>query len=135
MRLASNTGSTLALISPLGFTLEDAKLKRAGLDYPEWVNVKVHNTLEGSLGDASEDRVFAFSTKGILRLDEVRFRPGDVLLFGPETRGLPEHVRVRFSKTCVRIPMQPESRSLNLSNAVSVAVFEAWRQQGFAGAA
>ena len=135
MRLASNTGSTLALISPLGFTLEDAKLKRAGLDYPEWVNVKVHNTLEESLGDTAEDRVFAFSTRGTLRLDEVKFRPGDVLLFGPETRGLPECVRDRFAKTCVRIPMQPKSRSLNLSNAVSVAVFEAWRQQGFAGAA
>lgn len=135
MRLASNTGSMLSLIRPLGFTLEDAKLKRAGLDYPEWVNVKVYNTLDGCLGNISEDRVFAFSTRGTTRLDEVKFHPGDVLLFGPETRGLPDCVRDRFTKTCVRIPMQPESRSLNLSNAVSVAVFEAWRQQRFAGAA
>ena len=135
MRLASNTGSILCLVRPLGFTLEDAKLKRAGLDYPEWVNVKVYNTLDESLRESSEDRIFAFSTRGTLRLDEVMFRPGDVLLFGPETRGLPECVRDRFAKTCVRIPMRPESRSLNLSNAVSVAVFEAWRQQGFAGAA
>ena len=135
MRLASNTGSTLSLISPLGFTLEDAKLKRAGLDYPEWANVKVYNTLKESLSGTAEDRIFAFSTRGTLRLDEVRFSPGDVLLFGPETRGLPESVRDRFEKTCVRIPMQPESRSLNLSNAVCIAVFEAWRQQGFAGAA
>ncbi len=134
MRLASNTGSRLSLIGPLGFTLEDAKLKRAGLDYPEWVNVKVYHTLDESLGDTSEDRIFAFSTRGTLRLDKVKFRFGDVLLFGPETRGLPECVRERFAKTCVRIPMQPESRSLNLSNAVSVAVFEAWRQQGFVGA-
>lgn len=134
MRLASNTGSTLSLVRPLGFTLEDAKLKRAGLDYPEWVNVKVYDTLDESIDNTSEDRIFAFSTKGTLRLDEVRFRPADVLLFGPETRGLPTCVRDRFANTCVRIPMQPESRSLNLSNAVSVAVFEAWRQQGFAGA-
>lgn len=133
MRLASNTGSTLSLVRPLGFTLEDAKLKRAGLDYPEWVNVKVYDTLDGSLRDSSEDRVFAFSTKGTVRLDEVTFRPDDTLLFGPETRGLPKCVLSRFAKTCVRIPMQQDSRSLNLSNAVSVAVFEAWRQQGFAG--
>ena len=135
MRLAANTGSKLSLIGPLGFTLEDAKLKRAGLDYPEWVNVKLYNSLDGSLSDTPEDRIFAFSTRGSVPLDRVKFRPGDVLLFGPETRGLPECVRDRFAKTCVRIPMQPQSRSLNLSNAVSVAVFEAWRQQGFAGAA
>lgn len=134
MRLATNTGSILSLVRPLGFTLEDTKLKRAGLDYSEWGNVKVYDTLDGSIGDTSEDRIFAFSTKGILRLDKINFRPGDILLFGPETRGLPDDVRYRFAQTCVRIPMQPESRSLNLSNAVSVAVFEAWRQQGFAGA-
>ena len=134
MRLATNTGSTLALVRPLGFTLEDTKLKRAGLDYREWTEVQIYDSLEASLYATSETRVFAFSTKGTVRLDEVHFQPGDVLLFGPETRGLPDNIRNRFASTCVRIPMHPKSRSLNLSNAVSVAVFEAWRQQGFAGA-
>ena len=134
MRLATNTGSTLSLVRPLGFSLEDTKLKRAGLDYAEWGKVRVYDSIEESLGRASSDRTFAFSTKGELRLDKVHFKLGDTLLFGPETRGLPKKVRNRFAQTCVRIPMQPRSRSLNLSNAVSVAVFEAWRQQGFAGA-
>ena len=134
MRLATNTGSTLSLVRPLGFTLDNTKLKRAGLDYPEWLNVRVYDTLDESLHRVSNERTFAFSTKGELRLDKIIFQPGDALLFGPETRGLPEDVRNQFAQTCVRIPMQPKSRSLNLSNAVSVAVFEAWRQQDFAGA-
>ncbi|MXZ44838.1 MAG: tRNA (cytidine(34)-2'-O)-methyltransferase [Gammaproteobacteria bacterium] len=134
MRLATNTGSTLSLVRPLGFTLEDTKLKRAGLDYSDWVNVKAYDTLDECLSSVAKDRIFAFSTKGALRLDEVNFQQGDTFIFGPETRGLPVDVRNRFMETCVRIPMRPQSRSLNLSNAVSVAVFEAWRQQNFAGA-
>ena len=134
MRLATNVGSTLSLVGPLGFTLEDTKLKRAGLDYREWISVQVYDSLDASLHAQSTSRVFAFSTKGTVRLDEVQFRPGDILLFGPETRGLPNEIRNRFAQSCVRIPMQPKSRSLNLSNAVSIAVFEAWRQQDFAGA-
>lgn len=134
MRLATNTGSTLSLVRPLGFTLEDTKLKRAGLDYSDWVNVKAYDSLDECLSSVAKDRIFAFSTKGVLRLDEVNFQQGDAFIFGPETRGLPDDVRNRFTETCVRIPMRPQSRSLNLSNAVSVAVFEAWRQQNFAGA-
>lgn len=134
MRLATNTGSSLSLVRPLGFTLEDTKLKRAGLDYSEWVNVRVFDSLDESLCNVSKERIFAFSTKGTVRLDKVNFQQGDTFIFGPETRGLPDDVRDRFTDTCVRIPMRPQSRSLNLSNAVSVAVFEAWRQQNFAGA-
>lgn len=134
MRLASNTGSKLSLVRPLGFTLEDAKLKRAGLDYSEWSEVQVYDCLEACLRETEVIQTFAFSTKGRLRLDNVKFQPRDALLFGPETRGLPVEILNRFSQTCVRIPMKPNSRSLNLSNAVSVAVFEAWRQQKFAGA-
>ena len=134
MRLATNTGSTLSLVRPLGFTLEDTKLKRAGLDYSDWVNVKAYDTLDECLSSVAKDRIFAFSTKGALRLDEVNFQQGDTFIFGPETRGLPVDVRNCFMETCVRIPMRPQSRSLNLSNAVSIAVFEAWRQQNFAGA-
>ena len=134
MRLASNTGSKLSLVRPLGFTLEDAKLKRAGLDYSEWSEVQVYDCLEACLLETEVIQIFAFSTKGRLRLDNVKFQPRDALLFGPETRGLPDEILNRFSQTCVRIPMKPNSRSLNLSNAVSVAVFEAWRQQKFAGA-
>ncbi len=134
MRLASNTGSTLSLVRPLGFTLEDAKLKRAGLDYTEWSKVQIYDCLETCLRDTEAIQIFAFSTKGRLRLDAVKFQPGDALLFGPETRGLPDAILNRFGQTCVRIPLRPNSRSLNLSNAVSIAVFEAWRQQSFAGA-
>lgn len=134
MRLASNTGSSLSLVRPLGFTLEDTKLKRAGLDYSEWNEVQIYDCLDACLRDSGATQIFAFSTRGTRRLDRVTFRPGDALLFGPETRGLPDEIRNRFTQTCVRIPMQPNSRSLNLSNAVSVAVFEAWRQQGFTGA-
>lgn len=124
----------MSLVRPLGFTLEDAKLKRAGLDYTEWSKVQIYDCLEACLRDTEVTQIFAFSTKGSLRLDTVKFQPGDALLFGPETRGLPDAILNRFGQTCVRIPMRPNSRSLNLSNAVSIAVFEAWRQQSFAGA-
>lgn len=134
IRLASNTGATLSLVRPLGFTMDNRKLKRAGLDYSEWSRVVVYDSLDDYLATVDRNRVFAFSTKGKILLDQVHFSQQDSLLFGPETRGLPDDVRNRFSQTCVRIPMRVGSRSLNLSNAVSVAVYEAWRQIRFVGA-
>jgi len=138
IRLCANTGATLHLVEPLGFTLDDARLKRAGLDYHEWATLRRH----GSLGDclrhcATEGatRVWAFSTRGSRRYIDADFARGDVLLFGPETRGLPGEVLARLpAETVLRLPMRRESRSLNLSNAVAVAVYEAWRQLGFDGA-
>ena len=133
IRLAANTGARLALIEPLGFDLSHTKLKRAGLDYHEFADVKVYAGLEAWLETADESRVFAYSTKATTRHDTVAFREGDCLLFGPESRGLPDDVRARFAERLLRIPMRPESRSLNLSNAVSIALFEAWRQLGYEG--
>lgn len=134
IRLCANTGASLHLIRPLGFELEDSKLKRAGLDYHEWASLKVHDSLEACLAAFAPARIFACTTKGSRPHHTIAFQDGDVLLFGPETRGLPAEVLEGFaSEQRVRLPMLPQSRSLNLSNAVAVMVYEAWRQLGFPG--
>ncbi|MFZ9406122.1 MAG: tRNA (cytidine(34)-2'-O)-methyltransferase [Burkholderiaceae bacterium] len=140
IRLCANTGAQLHLVRPLGFELEDARLRRAGLDYHEWASVRVHDTFPDLMVHATSltphPRMFALSTRGTRRLHEVRFQSGDWLVFGSESAGLPESVRATFDPGKVlRLPMRPDNRSLNLSNAVAVAVFEAWRQLGFEGAA
>lgn len=134
IRLCANTGARLHLIRPLGFELDDRRLRRAGLDYHEWATVQVHDDLADCLARVS-GRVWAFSTRGRRCYTEARFAPGDLLLFGAETRGLPDGVLDSIpAENRLRAPMRPGSRSLNLSNAVAVAVYEAWRQQGFSGA-
>jgi tRNA (cytidine/uridine-2'-O-)-methyltransferase len=134
IRLCANTGSRLHLIEPLGFELDDKRMRRAGLDYKEFVDVAVHKNLEVFLDSVGDARIFPCSTKGCKRYSDIEFRQGDCLLFGPETRGLPRAVLERFPPPQrLRIPMLPDNRSLNLSNAVSIIVYEAWRQQGFFG--
>lgn len=133
IRLCANTGARLHLIRPLGFTLEDAQLRRAGLDYHEYATLRVHDSLDAALDALRPPRLFALSTRNAVRYDTVSFAPDDAFLFGPETRGLPEDVLGTIPDTQrLRLPMRPDNRSLNLSNAVAVVVFEAWRQQGFA---
>jgi tRNA (cytidine/uridine-2'-O-)-methyltransferase len=135
MRLCVNTGARLHLVAPLGFELDDAKLRRAGLDYGDWSDVTVHEGLEVAIAALGTPRMLAFTTKGSHKISDFEFRPGDALLFGPETRGLPAEVLESVpNEFRLRIPMRPNSRSLNLSNAVSVAVYEAWRQFGYPGA-
>lgn len=135
IRLAANTGCRLHLIKPLGFDLSDSQLRRAGLDYHEYADLKVHDSWAACRADLSGRRIFAFTTKARHPHAGAAFQPGDVLLFGPETRGLPAEVLAEFAEgRRLRLPMRPDNRSLNLSNAVAVAVYEAWRQQGFAGA-
>lgn len=135
IRLCANTGSTLHLIKPLGFDLAHAKLKRAGLDYHEFVGVQTHDSLNDLLAMLTSPRVFAFSTRGSAFHDSASYRKGDVLLFGPETRGLPLSLLLDLPEDRrLRIPMCAGQRSLNLSNAAAVVVYEAWRQLGFAGA-
>lgn len=134
MRLAANTGCTLHLIEPLGFVLDDAKLRRAGMDYREKAVCQVHPDLESWL-EQHDGALYAFSNHGTTTYTEVQYRPSDALLFGPESVGLPEEIlRAPFITAMVRIPMQPEVRSLNLANAAAVATYEAWRQNGFATA-
>lgn len=136
IRLCANTGSQLHLIRPLGFEIDDRQLRRAGLDYHEFAQMRVHDTLEACLDTLPAARLYAFTTKGAQPYHEVKFRPGDALLFGPESRGLPEDVLQKLApEQRLRLPMLPHNRSLNLSNTVAVAVFEAWRQCGFAGSA
>ncbi len=131
MRLCANTGAHLHLIEPLGFELDDARLRRAGLDYREWAEVRTHASLDACIGELGS-RLFAFSTRGETLYTDARFEPGDLLLFGPETRGLPDAVLASLPPSQVlQIPMVSYSRSINLSNAVAVALFEAWRQQSF----
>ncbi|TWH76097.1 tRNA (cytidine/uridine-2'-O-)-methyltransferase [Azomonas agilis] len=137
IRLCANTGCKLHLIEPLGFELDDKRLRRAGLDYHEFAQVQRHASLEACLThlqmSLTNPRLFAFTTKGSQGFDRVSYQVGDVLLFGPETRGLPPEVREAIpTAQRLRLPMHPDSRSLNLSNTVAVAVYEAWRQQGFA---
>ncbi len=135
MRLCVNTGARLHLIAPLGFTLDDAKLRRAGLDYGDWADVSVHASLDAALRELAPPRVLAFTTRGTRHYGDVHYTNGDALLFGPETRGLPTDVLNAIpANDRIRIPMRPDSRSLNLSNAVAVVVYEAWRQFGFSGA-
>ena len=141
IRLCANSGARLHLVEPLGFALDDARLRRAGLDYHEYASLEVHASLDAAIAAIGAragrpPRVFALSTRGSVRYDQPRYTPGDVLLFGPETRGLPAEVLASVPEAQrLRLPMQPSSRSLNLSNAVAVLVYEAWRQQDFAGGA
>jgi tRNA (cytidine/uridine-2'-O-)-methyltransferase len=134
IRLCANTGCQLHLIEPLGFALEDKQLKRAGLDYHEWVNVRTYPTLADFQAAVRPPRLFAFSTRGHRLYTEVNYEAADALLFGPETRGLPAALLDGLPTAQVlTLPLTPGNRSLNLSNAVAVTVFEAWRQHRFAG--
>lgn len=134
IRLCANTGARLHLIEPLGFSLEDRQLRRAGLDYHEYASVQVHPDLGTALARIRPRRLFALSTRGEVRHDQPVYADGDAFLFGPETRGLPDAVLDAVpAGQRLRLPMRPDNRSLNLSNAVAVVVFEAWRQHGFAG--
>ena len=134
IRLCANTGAQLHLVGQLGFSMDDARLRRAGLDYHEWVRVTRHERLEDVLEGCDATRCFAFSTKGHASPYETRFALDDWLVFGSETRGLSaEHLAKFAQDRILRLPMRPRNRSLNLSNAVAVAVFEAWRQLGFVG--
>jgi len=134
IRLCANTGAALHLIRPLGFDLDDKKLRRAGLDYHEFARVAVHDDLDAFLAAVSPRRLFAVSTRGRMRYDRVAYAEDDALLFGPETRGLPQAVLDALpEEQRLSLPMRPGNRSLNLSNAVAVIVFEAWRQREFEG--
>lgn len=136
MRLCANSGARLHLIAPLGFELDDAKLRRAGLDYGDWANVTTHSGLDAALAQIDPPRVFAFTTRAQRSFTTVRFQRDDALLFGPETRGLPEAILATLPADArLKIPMVSGSRSLNLSNAVAIVVYEAWRQLDFAGSA
>ena len=136
IRLCANSGAALHLIRPLGFELDHAKLRRAGLDYHEFARVAMHDDLAAFVATAQPRRLFALSTRGTVRYDTVAFADGDAFLFGPETRGLPQDVLGGIDEAKrLRLPMRPGNRSLNLSNSVAVVVYEAWRQMGFAGAA
>lgn len=138
IRLCANTGAQLHLIEPLGFPLDDTKMKRAGLDYHEYANMKVHKSWEAYLASEQPDasRMFAMTTHGSSPFASASFRPGDVFVFGSETRGLAPERRESFPLAQrIRLPMMPDNRSLNLSNTVAVVVFEAWRQNGYAGGA
>jgi tRNA (cytidine/uridine-2'-O-)-methyltransferase len=129
IRLCANTGAQLHLVEPLGFALDDARLRRAGLDYHEWARVHKHESLDDCLATLDGSRVFAFSARATRRFDRVGYRSGDAFVFGPETRGLPADVLARVPvENQLTLPMRAGQRSLNLSNAVAVAVFEAWRQ-------
>ena len=136
IRLAANTGCQLHLIEPLGFSMDDRHMRRAGLDYHEYATLHRHadwNTFLATQQPAP-DRIFAMSTKGTGEVFKTTFHPGDWLVFGAETRGLPQAVRANFApQQCLKLPMLAGQRSLNLSNAVAVTVFEAWRQNGFQG--
>lgn len=139
IRLAANTGCTLHLVEPLGFSMDDRLLRRAGLDYHEYARVRRHASWSALLQHAraeggDEQRRFAFTTRAERRFDDVDWQPGDWLVFGRESAGLPDDVLAAFGPAQrLRLPMRPGQRSLNLSNAVAVAVFEAWRRQGYAG--
>lgn len=136
IRLAANTGAALHLVRPLGFELEDKKLKRAGLDYHEWARLQVHDDLPQALASigAGPERRFALTKHAQRHVSDIAFQAGDVFVFGRETAGLSQDEMTHFAPgQCLRLPMLPGQRSLNLSNAVAVTVFEAWRQQGYAG--
>jgi len=135
IRLCANTGSRLHLIEPLGFELDDTRLRRAGLDYHEFAEVAVYPSLENFVTQVAPARLLMASTRSATRYDRVDYGPEDALVFGPETRGLPDDLRESVPPgQRIRLPMRAGQRSLNLSNAVAVVLYEAWRQQGFAGA-
>jgi tRNA (cytidine/uridine-2'-O-)-methyltransferase len=132
LRLCANTGARLHLVKPLGFHLNDRRLMRAGLDYGTLAQVTVHGTWAACRAHLRDRRWFALTTRGVVRYDTVAFQRGNVVVFGPESRGLPEEVLAEFTPEArLRIPMEQGSRSLNLANAVAVVVYEAWRQAGF----
>ena len=134
MRLCANAGARLHLIHPLGFRLDDSKLRRAGLDYRDWAEVREHADFATFREALPNAKIWALSTRAKCSVFEARFSAADVLLFGPETRGLPaELLKTLGPESCLRLPMRADSRSLNLSNAVAVTVYEAWRQLGFVG--
>lgn len=134
IRLCANTGFHLHLIEPLGFAMDDKKLRRAGLDYREWAEVEVHPSLQAFFAKVKPVASYACSTKGTTCYDQVQYQPGAALIFGPETRGLPAEVIAALpADHVVRLPMKGHSRSLNLSNSVAIFVFEAWRQMDFSG--
>lgn len=132
IRLCANTGAQLHLIEPLGFDLDDKKLRRAGLDYHEWVAIHCHSGLEECLSDMDPARIFALTTKATACYGDVKYQRGDVFLLGPETRGLPDSLLQQLPENQrIRLPMVKSSRSLNLSNTAAVIVYEAMRQTGF----
>lgn len=135
IRLCANAGGTLHLVRPLGFSLRDKQLLRAGLDYHELASLNVHTDWQTCSESLGPQRRFAITTRGERRYDTYRYQPGDVFVFGPETRGLPHWLLQQFpGENRIRLPMLPENRSLNLANAVAVVIYEAWRQAGFPGA-
>ncbi|WP_166263894.1 tRNA (uridine(34)/cytosine(34)/5-carboxymethylaminomethyluridine(34)-2'-O)-methyltransferase TrmL [Marinobacter caseinilyticus] len=134
IRLCANTGCKLHLIEPLGFSLDDKQLRRAGLDYSEYASLMVHPDFEAFVASETPRRLFGLTTKGSQPYQQVRFEAGDYLMFGPETRGLPDTIRRQLPEEHrIRVPMQPGSRSLNLSNTAAIVVYEAWRQLDFVG--
>lgn len=134
IRLCANTGCHLHLIEPLGFSMEEKALRRAGLDYSEFASIRIHPDYAAFLHAEQPQRLFALTTKGSVTHSDVQFQAGDYLMFGPETRGLPEEVRMGIAREhWLRLPMLPTSRSMNLSNAVAVMVYEGWRQLGYSG--
>jgi tRNA (cytidine/uridine-2'-O-)-methyltransferase len=134
IRLCANTGARLHLVEPLGFSIDDRQLRRAGLDYHEYADMRVHRDWEACRAALGERRLFALSTRGRAHYASVRYEAGDVFVFGAETQGLPREMLESFApEQRLRLPMRPGNRSLNLSNSVAVVVFEAWRQLGFSG--
>ena len=135
IRLCANTGCQLHLIEPLGFAMDDKQLQRAGLDYHDYADVKRYPDFDNFLTQLKPVRIFGFSTRGQRRYSDARYTSGDALLFGPETRGLPQTLLNALAPECrLRLPMAANNRSLNLSNTVAIAVYEAWRQHDFLGA-
>jgi tRNA (cytidine/uridine-2'-O-)-methyltransferase len=135
IRLCANTGANLHLIQPLGFELDDKRLRRAGLDYHEWVHIRQYGALVDYIDRSKPKRLFAVTTKGRNIYSQVNFQSGDAILFGPESRGLPSNFLENYPEYLkIYLPMRKESRSLNLSNCVSIVLYEAWRQMKFAGA-
>lgn len=134
IRLCANTGAQLHLVKPLGFSLEDKQLKRAGLDYHEYANLQVHENWKACKQALVGKRMFGLSSNASVRYTESQFKPDDVFVFGPETRGLSQSMRDEFlPEHCLRLPMLPDSRSINLSNSAAILLYEAWRQVDFAG--
>lgn len=132
MRLAANTGCRLHLVRPLGFSLSDKQLERAGMDYRDGIDYTLHDDWEHCQAKLAACRIYSVTTRGTRRHDQMRYQAGDAFVFGPETRGLPPHILAQ-SAAQIRLPMLPDSRSLNLANAVAVVIYEAWRQIDFAG--